>query len=726
MRNIVLIFTVCLGLGGSCGSVVSAAIAQQDVLLLLENSSRMQQIDPEFSTRTAVGRFLESRSDQTRISILLYDDRVIPLGELTPITESTRATFIKNLKQWNYSGRHTNSAAAMERAIYELKTNGRQEAQKSIIYLTDSVIDTGDQRQDQEFSQWLREILADEAAQAGIRIFGIGLTDAADFRIIQTLAHKTGGAYYRIGAPAELESAFDKINARLGTPSSVSLAPGSRAGSTQQPGKEALGVSVADPTQASSTPPLQSEIQPPTATAPETVAQQQRTPTARLTPAEEKTSMGPPSTAHQQGAVAWISENATLLIILCGVIVIGAVAIAGLAVWRRKRSERAPSQAKQTQSSSAYTPPAALEDIGGITSKQSYDITGKLTWISRAHGEDSATTRTIVIRNDLISRDHAVIQYKNFGYWIADRGSINGTFVNDKRITEEHLLKHGDRIRFAKFEFGFAMPQREDLAATVYVKAVSDGARPPQGSANTREIQTTDAYFQDQSEPQSIQQEAKTEQVRNISTRQPDDTAVSDTVDDAQKTALHTPQQKAETIPEQANYKSTTPPDDAQQIPLDGKGNTEEIANVDLLKEITDQSSAEEELANAAGGSSKQTEAAEKTQNTLVKSPADGLDQTVVANLKSESADQVLQDQIPAAVDDLATKAEDSTMIKGPRTDSSALAEKDNTLVAPVTKPSDGEDHTVVTAVKTKKADDDPTQQLSTSVDDKTTTRPRK
>jgi hypothetical protein len=151
----------------------------------------------------------------------------------------------------------------------------------------------------------------------------------------------------------------------------------------------------------------------------------------------------------------------------------------GLVYMFRRRRHRAAHEPEPTEgrATQAYTPPGILEDVDGATSHQTYDITGKLTWVSRAPGEDSATVRTIVIRDDTISRDHALIQYRDHGYWISDRGSANGTFVNDERIRSERLLKHGDRLRFARFEFIFQLPQIEDLPETVFVGSEGDKTR---------------------------------------------------------------------------------------------------------------------------------------------------------------------------------------------------------------------------------------------------------
>ncbi|QBQ53104.1 FHA domain-containing protein [Nitrosococcus wardiae] len=144
------------------------------------------------------------------------------------------------------------------------------------------------------------------------------------------------------------------------------------------------------------------------------------------------------------------------------------------ALIKRSRRTTIPVTPTDDDNSRKYIPPAQLE---GLTRPSHYDITGKLAWISRAPGENSKDTATICIKDDVISRDHALIQYRDNAYWISDRGSINGTFVNDEKITGERALHNGDRIRFAKYEFRFILPHRTDMADTMLIQSDNSDER---------------------------------------------------------------------------------------------------------------------------------------------------------------------------------------------------------------------------------------------------------
>jgi len=56
----------------------------------------------------------------------------------------------------------------------------------------------------------------------------------------------------------------------------------------------------------------------------------------------------------------------------------------------------------------------------------------------------------LTLDENAISRRHARIDRAFQQYILSDLGSTNGTFVNDTPITTDHVLGHGDVIRFAE------------------------------------------------------------------------------------------------------------------------------------------------------------------------------------------------------------------------------------------------------------------------------------
>jgi hypothetical protein len=53
-----------------------------------------------------------------------------------------------------------------------------------------------------------------------------------------------------------------------------------------------------------------------------------------------------------------------------------------------------------------------------------------------------------------VSRNHALLVRRRDGLYVDDLGSLNGTYVNRRRI-ESHLLSDGDEIQIGKFKLSY-------------------------------------------------------------------------------------------------------------------------------------------------------------------------------------------------------------------------------------------------------------------------------
>ncbi len=72
------------------------------------------------------------------------------------------------------------------------------------------------------------------------------------------------------------------------------------------------------------------------------------------------------------------------------------------------------------------------------------------------------STSDIFLDNPKVSRQHATIKWEKGDFVIFDLGSSNGTFVNDKRVTEPLALQDGDVVRFSDMAFVFKIISLDD------------------------------------------------------------------------------------------------------------------------------------------------------------------------------------------------------------------------------------------------------------------------
>ncbi len=489
--------------------VANARAAEpQDLMLVLDNSGSMRKVDPSFLVRDAVRSFIVGVPDGQRAGVIIFDQSVRLAVPLTELSAATRPGLLASLDAIDYRGKFTDSPSAFERAIYELKTNARPDAQKIVVFMTDGIVDTGDERRDAERGTWLREALAADAAANGVRIFGVAFTEGADFLMIQTLATRTGGDYLRAPHATDLADAFARLGERLRTTPAPAAAtrPASEPGAVAEP-PLAEGEPTATaplptpaieaapgPSAAPATEPSADVVAPATGTESaaagpaatgdgtpeltageraslEQLAKETGIPVAQLLQEMEGGSPGQAVVVHPGEAPAAAKVPPLALLLALGALV---AAVLGW-LMLRGRAKRKPASGVTNPRATAplavpagpSQPDASLIDIHGLTSEAARRLGDKPMMVGRIAGSDPDYLDYFVVNKATVGRRHAVIKYRDHGYWIVDQGSVNGTFVNNERVLGERHLKHGDRIKFHKFEFEFSQPDMAGSATVI-------------------------------------------------------------------------------------------------------------------------------------------------------------------------------------------------------------------------------------------------------------------
>jgi hypothetical protein len=92
--------------------------------------------------------------------------------------------------------------------------------------------------------------------------------------------------------------------------------------------------------------------------------------------------------------------------------------------------------------------PALVVRSGGGRAGETFHTEGERTTIGRS--PDCG----IFLDDVTVSRKHAVLTRKNDVFTIEDQGSLNGTFVNRKRV-ESAQLEDGDELQVGKYRLTF-------------------------------------------------------------------------------------------------------------------------------------------------------------------------------------------------------------------------------------------------------------------------------
>jgi len=194
-----------------------------DVMLALDNSGSMKQNDPNGLVKQAASEFASHLPAESQLGIVIFDQRVDLALNLTKVSGPEFQTQLaQSLKRVDYSGKWTDIPGGIERAIYTLTHGGRPDALRAVVFFTDGIVETGDRAKDLDRSKWLRENLAAEAKQRGIRIFGVAFTEGADYELIQSVAQTTGGEHYRVLKSSDVADAFERISKQVMQPLPIS------------------------------------------------------------------------------------------------------------------------------------------------------------------------------------------------------------------------------------------------------------------------------------------------------------------------------------------------------------------------------------------------------------------------------------------------------------------------------------------------------------------------
>ena len=85
---------------------------------------------------------------------------------------------------------------------------------------------------------------------------------------------------------------------------------------------------------------------------------------------------------------------------------------------------------------------------GGGRAGESFPLEGDRLTVGRRPDSD------VFLDDITVSRDHAVLVRRGHDYFLDDCGSLNGTYVNRRRI-ESHRLVDGDELQIGKYKLAF-------------------------------------------------------------------------------------------------------------------------------------------------------------------------------------------------------------------------------------------------------------------------------
>lgn len=391
------------------------AASSAEMVILVDNSTRMQALDADDSLISVLQGFITRNDGLVDISVMAFADDVTVIRSLAGQSPADTVALAESFSVIDYGGGSTDITRALERAVYELEYNGSAGIPKAILLISANSQESGP------------IAIPAGLSDADIELFSVLVGGDIAPQEMTNLPPGTIAAGITLNDLGGLEDVLMQLRDRITGDSRMAL---DTAANDQLPVSQS---------------------------APQTAVNQ--------LPSAVNTIPVVPSTAlveEDRTRSLIIMITALLLILTLGALIV-------LLFLRSRKSGNGPDMAVTE---------ACLRDIHGYTSTENFHLGVKATMLGRVAGKDSANIDYIVIPEATIGRRHAVIEHKDFGYWITDQGSINGTFVNDMPISSEIRLKHGDIVRLHKYEFQFVVPELDEAPATRVSETVMAGHSP--------------------------------------------------------------------------------------------------------------------------------------------------------------------------------------------------------------------------------------------------------
>ena len=429
----------------------SSATPPMEIIMVVDNSGSMKRVDPQGLVRPVMMRILAALPEGSRTGLVVFDATV---RLAVPLTSTARHRAEREISQAlaavDYSGQFSESPAAIERAIYELRVNGSPDSRKAVVFASDGFVDTGQASRNSDTAHWLLDELTAESRRAGIRLYSVAFSDAADFSLLQIMAQRTGGAYFRVFSTADIPIVVSRLTAVSEATTAAPATDLTAAEATVKPAPVRTAPPVAE-----------------TALAPQPAA---------APPAP------PPAAASQNRMLQWVLW---VLVVLMTMVLAAVVAL----IWR-VRFAGAPTGPPLPDTDAPTpepepVPEALLIDLKNISTRKTTRIRKPVINIGRGANSD------VQIAHDTISGFHATIEYRDGCFFIEDQRSRNATFLNGKRLTpyEPARLKSGDELVIAVYKFIFMLADQMPSGDTQIVEdLLPESESPPHGPTETRPL----------------------------------------------------------------------------------------------------------------------------------------------------------------------------------------------------------------------------------------------
>ena len=200
-------------------------LAPIDAVILMDSSGSMKHTDPKRLRDQAAKLFLRFLSEGDKVAIFQFDEDVRPLAPFTEINATNLAALDKAVQDAPAEGHFTDLEAPIETALNLLRSEGRREARKCVILLSDGKMDP---RPSVGTAEDLIQRLLDEQLpqyrKEQITLYTLAFSSEADQGLLEDMAKSTDGLFWFAPDVDTIHLRFSDLFLALKKPQVVPLA----------------------------------------------------------------------------------------------------------------------------------------------------------------------------------------------------------------------------------------------------------------------------------------------------------------------------------------------------------------------------------------------------------------------------------------------------------------------------------------------------------------------
>ncbi|MBP9837105.1 MAG: VWA domain-containing protein [Proteobacteria bacterium] len=190
-----------------------------DTLLIIDSSRSMQRTDPQKLRLQGAKLFSRFLTQGDRLAIYTFDKTATLSMPFTDISQTNLENIDKAINAVPEEGGFTDIEAAVHDGFKYLLENGRKDAAKTVILLSDGKMDPHPSRgtPDQATSEMFREDLP-QYKDKGVRIYSVSLSEESDRELLSKIAEYTGGINLYASDSATIHKKFSELFLTLKQP----------------------------------------------------------------------------------------------------------------------------------------------------------------------------------------------------------------------------------------------------------------------------------------------------------------------------------------------------------------------------------------------------------------------------------------------------------------------------------------------------------------------------